>query len=265
MVTYPLKYKATCKNLLKCYDFDELSALIASGNFNDINIGDYMEVEMTTNLGTTESPNNVTEKVRWLVADIDYFLHTGDTPLETHHLVLLPEDSFKTTAKMNNSNTTSGAYANSVMWKTTIPKYDTAIETAFGSSHVLTYRQLLSNSMSSGVSPTAVPGSSGASNNWNWYDCKLSLMNEVMVYGSNSFSISCYDVGINKKQFKLFKQMPELMHTGLGINGSTSSRSNYWLSSVASSASFCRVNYYGYSTSSTASNSFGVRPFFLFI
>ena len=267
--TYPTNYRDhnkvnTCKNLLQKYTLDELSMMISSGNFDDIYVGDYIEMEMTSDYGT--------EKVRWLVAAIDYFRHRTDVDILDHHIVLVAEDSFKTAHRMNSSNTTANGFAGSEMYVTTLPKYDTAITNAFGSSHVLSYRQFLTTSTNTTAPSMAGVNYAGCSNNWAWANgsgsnphvTTLCLMSEPQLYGTCSLSSSFYDIGINNSQFPLFKQMPEKIRCGRGFNASTSARNIFWLSSVVSTTAFAFCSDDGHASGGNASYSLGVRPYFLF-
>ena len=267
--TYPLGYTnhnkvKDCKNLLQKYTLDELSAMISSGNFDDIYVGDYIEMEMTSTYRT--------EKVRWLVAGINYFRHRTDADLTTNHIVLVAEDCFVDTHPMNSSNTTAGGYASSSMYMTVLPNYDTAITNAFGSSHVLSYHQLLTTSTNTTAPSMAGNNLTGCSSNWAWANgntnyphvTKLNLMSEPQLYGVKAFSSSFYDIGINNSQFPLFAQMPEKIRAGIGFNASTSARSFFWLSSVVCNDYFAVCNSAGNVNSGIASNAYGVRPYFLF-
>ena len=267
--TYPVPYTDhnlvhTCKNLLQKYTLDELSMMISTGNFDDIYVGDYIEMEMTSDYGT--------EKVRWLVAAIDYFRHRTDSEILDYHIVLVAEDCFKTQHRMNSSNTTANGYAGSEMYVTTIPKYDTAITNAFGSSHILSYHQLLTTSTNTTAPSMAGNNFVGCSNNWAWatgatnqpHVTKLNLMSEPQLFGTKVFSSSFYDIGINNSQFPLFAQMPEKIICGRGFNASISARNHFWLSSVVSTTRFAICYYYGMGNISGASLSNGVRPYFLF-
>jgi len=267
--TYPVNYRDhnkvnTCKNLLQKYTLDELSMMISTGNFDDIYVGDYIEMEMTSDYGT--------EKVRWLVAAIDYFRHRTDVDLLDHHIVLVAEDCFKTTHRMNSSSITANGFAGSEMYTTTLPKYDTAIINAFGSSHVLSYHQLLTTSTNTTAPSMAGNNLTGCSNNWAWatgsgsnpHVTKLCLMSEPQIYRTCAFSSSFYDIGINNSQFPLFAQMPEKIRCGRGFNAVTSARYDFWLSSVVSTTTFAYCRYDGYALANGAFNSLGVRPYFLF-
>lgn len=261
----------TCKNLLQKYTLEQLSAMIASGNFDDIYVGDYIEMEMTA-VGVVSGGGNRTEKVRWLVGAIDYFYNRTDSAITTHHIVLVAEDAFIDTQQMNSTNTTAGGFASSSMYIDVLPKYDTAITNAFGVSHVLSYHQLLTTRMGSSITAMGYGGYTGASNNWAWatgatnypHVTKLMLMSEPQLFGCKVCSSSFYDIGMNNSQFPIFKWLPELIPCGKGFNGSSNARNAFWLSNVVSSTLFAPCASAGNITSANASNSNGIRPYFLF-
>ena len=111
----------------------------------------------------------------------------------------------------------------------------------FGSSHVISYRDVLPNATAD-----------GQSSGWAWYDCKVELMSEVMVYGTKVWANSGYEVGCINSQLPLFALAPEYIHR----------RFYYWLRGVGSAASFAHVTNDGYANSNNASYSDGVRPLF---
>ena len=111
----------------------------------------------------------------------------------------------------------------------------------FGSSHVMSYRDILPNATAD-----------GQASGWAWYDCKVELMSETMVYGTKVWANSGYEVGCINSQFPLFALAPEYIHR----------RFNYWLRGVRSAATFCDVGSGGDASYSYASYSLGVRPFF---
>ena len=215
---------------------------ISSGRFNDIYVGDYINA------------NNV----KWLIADIDNYLYSGEPPLTKHHATIIPA-SYLTTAAMNPTDTTAGGYANSAMKKTTLPSVlNTYVKPAFG-SHVLTYSTLLTNSVNATAQSAVGGGWIGSSNSWTWYESQIDLMSEKNVYGADAFSSSGYDTGIDNRQYAIFQLKPETINT----NG-TGGRFGYWLKNVSGSAYFAHVNSDGISAAGGASYSgSGVRPRFL--
>jgi hypothetical protein len=183
--------------------------------------------------------------VVYRIAGFDYWLHCGDTECTDHHVVLVP-DTCLYNAVMNDSNVTTGGYVGSKMYTSGLADAKSTINTAFGSSHVLSHRELLSNAVSSDIA-----------SNWSWYDSTVELMSEVMVYGCNNGakpvagSIN-FNIGIDKSQLPLFALEPSRI----------TNRAGWWLRDVVSSALFAYVNYNGLANDTSAGNSLGVRPAF---
>lgn len=217
----------------KFYD-GTLSQQIAAGTFDDIFIGDYI-------IGQTSGR-------KYLVADINYRLHCGDTECTKPHVLMMPE-KIMGTAQMNDSNVTTGGYVGSKMHTTNLVQFKTVIQNDFGSGHILNHRVVLTNAVTD-----------GKSSGWAWYDSTIELMNESMVYGHNAWgSHHGYETGADKSQLSLFKHRPDLI---VALNDA-GSRYWYWLRDVVSSSDFARVYDLGNASTSGAGNSGGVRPAFL--
>lgn len=216
-----------------------LSQQIANGTFDDIFIGDYI-------IGKTSGR-------KYLVADINYRLHCGDTECTTPHVLMIPE-KIMGLAQMNDSNTSAGAYIGSKMYTTNLSPYKTVINNDFGSNHILKHRNHLQNAVVNGYE-------SGGT----WYDSTIELMNELMVYGANIFhNVGCgtnipNNYEIDKSQLALFR----LDKSKIIAFNDSNQRMWYWLRSVAFSSGFCDVSSYGDSAYRYASASGGVRPCFL--
>ena len=223
------------KNLTSVYSVAEICNRITAGTFKDLYIGDYFTISITTSLGGTET-------VDCMLAGFDLFLNNGDTALTKHHAVIVPRNSFKTSAQMNAENTTTGGYYNSKMHQETLPIYYTALQTATG-NHVLTFRAILTNSVSGGVP-----------NGWDYYDTNLVLLNETMLYGTKVWANSGYEVGIFTTQLPLFRLNHAMKNP---------QRSWFWLQGVYSSSDFCVCLDGGTASIRGASHSVGVRPLFL--
>lgn len=211
-----------------------LSEQIAAGTFDDIFPGDYI---IGRNSGR-----------KYLVADLNYRLNTGDTQLTRNHVLMIPEKSMGT-AQMNTSNVTTGAYVGSAMYTTNLAPFKTVINNDFGSGHILSHREVFTNAVTD-----------EKSSGWAWYDSTIDLMNESMVYGHNAWGgHHGYETGIDKSQLSLFKHRHDLI---VAFNDSNS-RQTWWLRDVVSSTSFAYVTATGYATDFNASSSLGVRPAFL--
>lgn len=202
-------------------------AAISSGKFTDLYIGDYW----------------VINGVIYRIAAFDYYYNCGDTNFTKHHVVLVPDTSLYK-AQMNTSNVTTGGYTGSAMYKSNLAQAKTTIKAAFGSAHVLTKRELLTNAVN-GNTPSG----------WAWFDSDVELMNEVQAYGSVAWGAhdgNGYNVASGDGQFPLFMFDRTKLHN----------REDYWLRDVASATLFSLVASGGYANVYYASGSFGVRPAF---
>lgn len=227
------------KDITELFYDGTLTKQIAAGTFDDIFVGDYI-------IGQSSGR-------KYLVADINYRLHCGDTECTTPHILMIPERTMGN-AQMNASNDTTGAYVGSAMYTANLATYKTVIQNDFGTGHILSHRNLFANAVTNGYE------SAGG-----WFDSDIELMNECMVYGSNIFH-NCmngtavpYNYTIDKSQLSLFKHRPDLI-PARDTNGS---RTWYWLRDVVSAAYLAGVTGNGDANYSHASYSGGVRPAFL--
>lgn len=203
---------------------------ISSGTFTDLYIGDYW----------------VIGGVNWRIAAFDYYLNCGDTSFTKHHAVIVP-DTCLYNAQMNTTNVTTGAYKGSAMYTANLAQAKSTINSAFGSSHVLSHRIYLSNATSNGRASAG-----------EWTDSTVDLMCEHMVYGSGIFSPVSdgssvpNNYRVEKGQLPLFALEPSRI----------CNRDTWWLRDVITAAYFARVAYDGGANCTYASFSFGVRPAF---
>ena len=145
-------------------------------------------------------------------------------------------------AYMNATNITTGGYRDSYMNKTVIPAVVTALESAFGASHVLQTREYITNTVTTTVASRGGLGWQGGSTAGEWSNQKAILMTELEAYGATPFSSSAYDnIGLDQ-------QLP-----GMKIDKIMNRRFNRWLRSVCNSTSFCDVSARGNRYSASAS------------
>ena len=175
------------------------------------------------------------------VADCDYYLNTGDIPLTTHHVVVIPDVSLFN-AKMNDTNTTVGGYVESKMRTTHLRRAEAIFKACFGENHVLKHREFLVNTVSNGKE------SAGA-----WYDSTVELMDERMVYYSTASYANTSLPSVSNKELTLFWQTSKYRATGY----------NCWLRNIASNGYFAAIYTTGARCDRSAFNSFGVRPYAL--
>ena len=203
---------------------------ISSGTFTDLYIGDYW----------------VIGGVNWRIAAFDYYLNCGDTSFTKHHAVIVP-DTCLYNAQMNTTNVTTGAYKGSAMYTANLTQAKSTINSAFGSSHVLSHRIYLSNATSNGRASAG-----------EWTDSTVDLMCEHMVYGSGIFSPVSdgsnvpNNYRVEKGQLPLFALEPSRI----------CNRAAWWLRDVITAAYFAGVDGRGDANCLIASYSFGVRPAF---
>ena len=203
---------------------------ISSGTFTDLYIGDYW----------------VIGGVNWRIAAFDYYLNCGDTSFTKHHAVIVP-DTCLYSAQMNTTNVTTGAYKGSAMYTANLTQAKSTINSAFGSSHVLSHRIYLSNATSNGRASAG-----------EWTDSTVDLMCEHMVYGSGIFSPVSdgsnvpNNYRVEKGQLPLFALEPSRI----------CNRDTWWLRDVITAAYFADVSGAGHADFNAASVSYGVRPAF---
>ena len=222
-------------------------AEISAGTFKDLYIGDYWTIGGYT----------------WRIAAFDYWLNNGDTACNTHHIVIVPDENLlaadgSTTHWMHSSNTTEGGYVGTDFYagtnsNTGKAECRTKAQNAFGSAHILTHREYLTNSCKSGATNVGYPTAGG------WYDSDIEIMNEQMVYGCKVFGSRSAganipaDYTIDKSQLPLFQHEPSRI----------CNRAYWWLRDPASTSYFAIVGYYGYCYYTGASDAgVGVRPAF---
>lgn len=209
----------------------EQKANIQNGTFKDLWLGDYWVI------------NNV----NWRIVDMDYWWNCGDTAFTKHHLVIMPDTNLGANKQMNTTNTTEGGYVGSLMYTSNMNDAKNMCTGAFGNS-ILTHRDIFCNAVTNGR-PTG----------YAWSDASIELPTEVMMYGCPHYSVTNDGTNIpmkyavSKSQLALFAVAPKFITT----------RQNFWLQDVVSSADFACVNRRGLAHYGNASNpDIGVRPVF---
>ena len=235
------------RDITAAFNAGTVSANIADGTFKDIFPGDYITKSVTIS-GTTYNVN-------WVIADCDYWINKGDNPaMTTHHVAIVPQ-TLIFIARMNATNTTEGGYAGSEMYKNIIPACATGIVNAFGSSHILTFRDHLTNSVDTSHISSGIPQFMGTSS-WNgaWYSQQCNLMSEAMVYDGPHCASSALDNIIAFRQMSAFRLSERLINYN---------RNQWWLRDVVMSTTFAAMHGNGDTFAPNASELYGVRPFAL--
>ena len=215
-------------------------AAIHNATFDDLFIGDYWTINGH----------------KYVIADMNYWknrydkltANEGEDPIlsvDKNHLVMIAMSPG--TAKMNDTNTTEGAYLGSKMYTENLPPIRETIAEDFGDL-VVYHRECFSNA----VDPeTHVPS------NHIWVDSYADLLNEAMVYGSfvNSQTvINGYNhdhITIDREQLALFRLNPNVF-----------GRTTVWLRDVVTSSYFANVGGIGLAGYGSAGSATYVRPAF---
>ena len=236
------------RNITAAFNKGTVSANIKNGTFRDIFPGDYITKQVTI--------SGKAYTVNWVVADCDYWINRGNTAMTAHHVAIVPLTQIFF-ARMNSTNTTEGGYAGSEMYKKIIPACATGIVNAFGSSHILTFQDGITNSMDNTHVSSGIPlymGTTGISTTWVSVQCNL--MSEKMVYGAPICASGAGDNTVATRQMSAFRLSGRLINY---------SRQGWWLRDVVSYAAFALAGdaAYGdharYNLASAADG--GVRPF----
>ena len=236
------------RDITAAFNNGTVSANIANGTFKDIFPGDYITKSVTI--------SGKTYNVNWVIADCDYWINKGydSTTMTAHHVAIVPQQPIFN-VNMNATNTTKGGYAGSRMYRETIPACATGIVSAFGSSHILTFADGITNSVDTSHASSGVPQWTGTPGFWGtWVSAQCNLMSEKMVYGAPICAAGAMDNTMATRQMSAFRLSGRLINYN---------RRAWWLRDVASSAAFAFVEYTGVAVTLDASGGVGVRPFAL--
>ena len=249
------------RDITAAFNAGTVSANIANGTFRDIFPGDYITKQVTiprvlVDDGTTELFAGGTYTVNWVIADCDYWINkfNGSTGLTAHHVAIVPQAPiFK--ARMNSANTTEGGYAGSDMCKKIIPACATGIVSAFGSDHILTFKDEPTGSVDTSHVSSGLPFLMGTPGWWGtWVSVQCNLMSETMVYGAPICSGGAVDNTKATRQMSAFRLSERLINYN---------RQWWWLRDVITTAGFAFLGGNGRADAHYASDVYGVRPFAL--
>ena len=238
------------RDITAAFNNGTVSANIANGTFKNIFPGDYITKQVTI--------SGKTYTVNWVVVDCDYWINEGDSAMTAHHVAIVPQTPIFS-ARMNPTNSTEGGYAGSEMYKNVIPACATGIVSAFGSSHILTFRDTITNSLDTSHVSSGIPQFVGTPGWWGeLVSVQCNLMSEKMVYGAPICSGGAMDNTMATRQMSAFRLSEKLINYG---------KQWWWLRDVACSSLFAYV--FGYDgcvragARAASDANVGVRPFAL--
>ena len=250
------------RDITAAFNNGTVSANIKNGTFRDIFPGDYITKQVTiprvlADDGTTELFAGGTYTVNWVIADCDYWIYKGHD-MTTHHVAIMPQASISG-VRMNSANTTEGGYAGSEMYKKIIPACTTGIVNAFGSSHILTFEDVITNSVDTSHVSSGLPQFTGTPH-WSGEQVSVqcNLMSEKMVYGAPICSGGAADNSIATRQMSAFRLSEKLINSDR--------EKPWWLRDVCTSSGFaCVEDFRDLARAAVRPSSVaaGVRPFAL--
>ena len=210
---------------------EEQLAAIRDGSFRHFFIGDYWIIGGIT----------------YRIADMDYWYGTGHpNTLTRHHLVLVTDKNLYK-MKMAEEDSTAGGYWGSYMKQSGLSSMQIRVQVGFGSA-LCPHYEYFTSEVEDGRPVNAL-----------WRETTVDLMSEIMVYGTNIFSVMnsggtmLWNYTTARWQLALFRLDP----TRITIPGEKS-----WLRDVVDPKRFAAIGSNGYSYCMKASFENGVRPVF---
>jgi len=204
---------------------------IKDGTFRDLFVGDYWTIN----------------GVNYRIAAFNYYYNKSQIVRFKKNHVVLVTDTPLYNHVFNDTDTTSGGYANSKMRTEGLNQAKEIIGEAF-ENLVLSRKAYLINSIDS----------DGKANGAGWYDSTVELMSEIHLFGSficeGSIQRGCHAYTNDTTQFPLFAFDQTTVSPDSG---------SYWLRNICSSNKFSLVNLGGTIGIATADLERGVRPMFI--
>lgn len=132
--------------------------------------------------------------MRYIVLDLNYFINSGASILETPHLVIMNATPFGN-YKMNDTNTTAGGLKASKMYTETIPALQAQYFEADFGDDLIAFDNLITNAIDSNGHASGFE--------WRGKTRKCDLLSEISATGSQHWG-NGYDSTIQKEQFAAF-------------------------------------------------------------
>ena len=213
--------------------FAALRTRADDGNFSGLRKGDYIDVPSMTIDGSAISNSN--QRLRFEIAGFDTYLNVGDTPVTSHHILMISKNCVLQKT-MNSTAKNAGGYAASELCAYLNNQVKTGLVNAIG------------------ITPKTVHRLLDTKGGWAWLAETVFIPTEVEVFGHQAWSNNKgYSTGTSV-QWPLFSEFPQRR-----IANWNGSRWWYWEASPQTddSASFCVCDNSGNATYTSADNSIG--------
>lgn len=214
------------KDLTNVYTVDEIYNRVHNGSFDDLYLGDYFTVSITTDLYTvfigdsfapgttyyekggtypdwTYTPTTdttydssktyyemttVADDVDLMIAHFNYYLDSGKSAkLTDPHLVLICKNVLSTMSRMHHENSTEGGYYNSDMNQIVLPCYAISFSAALN-NHIANVEHYMTDAINTNATSCTGSGLTGTSSHSIWAKAKVILPTEPQIYGCFAMS-----------------------------------------------------------------------------
>ena len=169
--------------------FAKLHAKASAGDFNDLQLGDYIDIDSMTIDGTEYS--NANQRLRMVIAGFDHYYHVGGNfDVTTHHVLMICKNVVFQ-KRMNATDTNAGGYASSELRTFLNGKVKAGLIAAIG------------------ITPIDIDRLLDTHGSWSWYTDSVFLPTEVEVFGTKAWSDNYgFTVG-SSIQYPLFSKFPQ--------------------------------------------------------
>ena len=195
--------------------FAALRTRADAGNFNGLRLGDYIDVSSMTIDGSAISNSN--QRLRFEIAGFDTYLNVGDTPITSHHILMISKNCVLQKA-MNSTATNAGGYAACELCAYLNNQVKTGLVNAIG------------------ITPKTVHRLLGTKDSWAWLAETVFIPTEIEVIGHQAWSNNKGYSSGTSVQWPLFSEFPQRR-----IANWNGARRWWWEASSGTdnSASFC--------------------------
>lgn len=287
------------KDLTNIYTIEQIYERVHDGSFEDLYLGDYFTVNITTDLYTRftgsafvsgvtyyemggtviartwtetqdETPQSgkiyatkqvVTEDVDLMIAHFDYYISRGaQSAVSSHHVILMPKNEhLKKLLPMHYTPSVACPYVETDMHNIHLPCFAAAFYAALN-AHMLPFNTSLVSEISDNVLSMTGSGFYGAATNYINTNAYLVLPTEQQIYGQTLASSSVWEARIDYDKFAIFNFVD-------ARQGATTSEKIFlrtFVGKAAGNYSYEQLSALGAIGMASQSSSRGVDPYMLF-
>lgn len=199
---------------------------IRNGTFSNLYLGDYW-----TYAGVT-----------WRIAAFDYFMGVGGTPVDWHHVVVVPDKGLYA-GQIHETTPFKGSYLDHTINKSGLNQALRMAQSAFGSANV----KKCWSRVSQGINDN------GTVISYTWYNTEAMILDESMVFGRRLMGAGPEGNGLNLGQLPAFFFNHDLMTIG----------QQYWLRDRSQANTAVYISNNGEVSTAPLTYGFQIRPYFV--